>query len=106
MRTISQYEEFKEIINQDEKVIVKFFADWCPDCTRMDFWIDPIVDEYNDYTWYNINRDQVPEAADENEVMGIPSILIFEKGEKLAHLHSANAKTPESVKAFLAENLK
>lgn len=105
MRTISQYEEFKEIINQDEKVIVKFFADWCPDCTRMDFWIDPIVDEYSEVTWYKINRDQVPEAADENDVMGIPSLLVFQKGEKLAHLHSANAKTPKSVKAFLQENI-
>ncbi|RXK18071.1 thioredoxin family protein [Macrococcus sp. DPC7161] len=105
MRTISQYLEFQEIINQDEIVIVKFFADWCPDCTRMDMWIDPIVDEYNEYTWYKINRDQVPEAATENDVMGIPSILLFKNGEKLAHLHSANAKTPESVKAFLKENI-
>ncbi|WP_340392176.1 thioredoxin family protein [Macrococcoides caseolyticum] len=105
MRTISQYEEFKEIIASEEPVVIKFFADWCPDCTRMDFWIDPIVDEYHNYNWYKINRDQVPEAADENDVMGIPSILIFKNSEKLAHLHSANAKTPESVKVFLAEHL-
>lgn len=106
MRTISQYEEFKEIINQDETIIVKFFADWCPDCKVMDMWIDPIVDEYNEYTWYKINRDQVPEAASDFDVMGIPSLLIFNNGEKLAHLHSANAKTPEQVKAYLKENLK
>lgn len=105
MRTISQYAEFEEIINQDEQIIVKFFADWCPDCSRMDNWIDPIVDEYHDITWYKINRDQVPEAASEFDVMGIPSLLIFKNGEKLAHLHSANAKTPEQVKEFLKENI-
>lgn len=105
MRTISQYAEFEEIINQDEEVIIKFFADWCPDCQRMDYWIDPIVDEYNNNTWYKINRDQVPEAATENDVMGIPSLLIFRNGRKLGHLHSANAKTPEEVKAFLADHI-
>ncbi|MBN4908936.1 thioredoxin family protein [Staphylococcus sp. EG-SA-13] len=106
MRTISQYAEFEEITQSDEPVVVKFFADWCPDCTRMNQWIDPIIDEYNQYNWYQINRDQVPEAATENDVMGIPSLLVFKNNEKHAHLHSANAKTPEDVKAFLAENLK
>ncbi|GGI39043.1 thioredoxin family protein [Mammaliicoccus stepanovicii] len=106
MRTISQYAEFEEIVQSEEPVVVKFFADWCPDCTRMDHWIDPIIDEYNNFNWYQINRDQVPEAATENDVMGIPSLLVFKGNEKLAHLHSANAKTPEEVKAFLAENLK
>ncbi|UXU83239.1 thioredoxin family protein [Mammaliicoccus sciuri] len=106
MRTISQYAEFEEITQSDEPVVVKFFADWCPDCTRMNQWIDPIIDEYKQYNWYQINRDQVPEAATENDVMGIPSLLVFKNNEKLAHLHSANAKTPEDVKAFLAENLK
>lgn len=106
MKTISQYNEFKEITQSNEPVVIKFFAGWCPDCTRMDQWIDPIVEEYNNYDWYQINRDDVPDAATENDVMGIPSLLIFKNNEKLAHLHSANAKTPEDVKAFLAENLK
>ncbi|WP_323702966.1 thioredoxin family protein [Mammaliicoccus sp. Dog046] len=106
MRTISQYAEFEEITQSETPVVVKFFADWCPDCTRMNQWIDPIIDEYSQYNWYQINRDQVPEAATENDVMGIPSLLVFSKNEKLAHLHSANAKTPEDVKAFLAEHLK
>ena len=35
--------------------------------------------------------------------MGIPSLLIFKNSEKLAHLHSANAKSPEQVETFLAE---
>ena len=35
--------------------------------------------------------------------MGIPSILVFKNGEKLAHLHSANAKSPEQVESFLDE---
>ena len=33
--------------------------------------------------------------------MGIPSLLVYKNGEKLGHLHSANAKTEEQVTEFL-----
>jgi len=102
MKPIHTNEEFQTAITGDQPVIVKFQAGWCPDCTRMDMFIDPIVAEYNQYQWFDLNRDELPEIADKYEVMGIPSLLIFKKGEKLAHLHSANAKSPEDVTEFLA----
>lgn len=43
MKSITTTEEFNQIISKDEEVIVKFSAGWCPDCTRMDMFIDPIV---------------------------------------------------------------
>ena len=49
--------------------------------------------------------DELEDVTTENDVMGIPSILIFQNGEKLAHLHSANAKSPEQVESFLSEHL-
>lgn len=101
MQEITTLEQFNEIIAGDQKVIVKFFAGWCPDCTRMDMFIDPIVEEYNEYAWYSANRDNFPELAEKYQVMGIPSLLIFQNGEKLAHLHSANAKSPGQVTEFL-----
>ncbi len=101
MIEITTVEQFNAIISGDQKVIVKFFAGWCPDCTRMDMFIDPIVEEYSQYTWYSANRDNFPELAEKYQVMGIPSLLIFQNGEKLAHLHSANAKSPAQVTEFL-----
>lgn len=101
MKLITTTEEFNEIIASEKPVIVKFFAGWCPDCTRMNMFIDPIIEEYSQYEWYEINRDEVPELAEKYQVMGIPSLLIFKNGEKQAHLHSANAKTPDDVKEFL-----
>ena len=101
MQEITTFEQFEEIISGDKEVIIKFFAGWCPDCTRMDMFIDPIVEEYNKYNWYSMNRDNFPDVAEKYQVMGIPSLLIFRNGEKLAHLHSANAKSPAQVTEFL-----
>ena len=50
---------------------------------------------------FTIDRDEFPDISEEQNVMGIPSLLVFKNGEKLAHLHSANAKTADAVKEFL-----
>ncbi|GGD01345.1 thioredoxin-like protein YdbP [Thalassobacillus devorans] len=105
METIQTTEVFYQIVDSEEPVIIKFEADWCPDCKRMDMFIGDIVEEYNQYQWYVINRDELPEIGNRYEVMGIPSILLFQNGEKQAHLHSADAKTPEEVQEFLHANL-
>lgn len=101
MQAITTIEQFNEIIASEQPVIVKFYAGWCPDCTRMDMFINPIIEEYNQYAWYEINRDEFPELAEKYQVMGIPSLLIYKNSEKLAHLHSANAKSPQDVIDFL-----
>lgn len=103
MEAINSTSSFDSTINSDQPVIVKFEAGWCPDCKAMDMWIDPIVEKYNNYNWYTVNRDELEDVAANNDVMGIPSLLVFKNGEKLAHLHSANAKSPEQVESFLAE---
>lgn len=104
MENIQSKEKFEEVIASNDPVIVKFEAGWCPDCKRLDMFIGDIIEENQQYSWYQIDRDEFPELAEKYEVMGIPSLLIFQNGEKLAHLHSANAKTPEQVTAFLDEN--
>ncbi len=47
MKEITSVEQFNELINSEQPVIVKFYAGWCPDCTRMNMFIDPIIEEYN-----------------------------------------------------------
>ncbi|MBA8761122.1 thioredoxin family protein [Staphylococcus coagulans] len=105
MQRITNMESFNQIIQSEQPVIIKFEAGWCPDCKAMDMWIDPIIEKYNQYDWYSVDRDELDQAVEEYEVMGIPSILIFKDDQKLHHLHSANAKSPEQVENYLAESL-
>ncbi|QED47774.1 thioredoxin family protein [Cytobacillus dafuensis] len=101
MIQVKTEKEYSELISQDELAVGVFTTTWCPDCKRLDMFIDEIIAEHKDKQWFMIDRDEFPEISEKQNVMGIPSLLVFKKGEKLAHLHSANAKTAEAVSEFL-----
>ncbi|GAE93537.1 thioredoxin [Gracilibacillus boraciitolerans JCM 21714] len=105
MEAINTIEQFNEIIASKDPVIIKFYADWCPDCKRMDMFIGDVLEKYQNYNWYQINSDEVQGLAEQYDVMGIPSLLIFQNGEKIAHRHSAYTKTPGDIEEFLQQEL-
>lgn len=100
-KQIVSADDFHVVIGQNVPVVIKFEADWCPDCKRMDMFIEDVMSQFNEIASYSIDKDQFEDIASQQDVMGIPSLLIFQNNQKLAHLHSANAKTPHEVKAFL-----
>lgn len=101
---IQDTQQFQDIISSEEPVVIKFFADWCPDCQRLNLFINEVLDQFGGIDIYEINKDVFPQLTEKYDVMGIPSLLVFKKNEKLAHLHSANAKTPEQVTTFLKDH--
>ncbi len=101
MKQIKSEEEYQGQINQDQLTVGVFTTTWCPDCKRLAMFIDEITEENQDKQWFTIDRDDFPKVSDEQNVMGIPSLLVFKNGEKLAHLHSANAKTADQVREFI-----
>lgn len=100
MKEIMTEQEYQEQINQDQLTVGIFTTTWCPDCKRLGMFIDEITEENQDKQWFTIDRDNFPKVSEEQNVMGIPSLLVFKNGEKLAHLHSANAKTADQVREF------
>ncbi len=101
MKQVKSEQEYREQISQDELTVGIFTTTWCPDCKRLENFIDEVTEENQDKKWFHIDRDEFPDISEEQNVMGIPSLLVFKNGEKLAHLHSANAKTADAVKEFL-----
>lgn len=103
VKKIETAESYQSFINDKKVSILKYEANWCPDCKRLDFFIDDIINVNQDKSWAQIDIEQFPEITEENDVMGIPSLLVYKDGKKIGHLHSANTKNPDQVKEYLSQ---
>lgn len=101
MDRIQTKDQYQELIARDKYTVMKFDTTWCPDCKNMDRFIGDVIKEQTDKDFYAIDAEMFQPIAEEHDVRGIPSLLVFKNGEKIAHLHSKLAKTPTQVREYL-----
>lgn len=101
MEKIKTQDAYLNQINKDSFTVIKYYTSWCPDCKNMDRFIGDIIDLHSDKQWFELNAEDLPEVAEENEVRGVPSLLVYKNGKKVGHLHSKFAKTPAQVTEYL-----
>ncbi len=101
MKVIQSEAQYNEQINQDKVTIIKFKTGWCPDCRNLDRFIGDIIAEHPEIDWLEMDAEEFQPIAEANQVRGIPSLIAFTKGEKIGHLHSKFAKTPDQIREYL-----
>ena len=76
-------EDFAEhTVDAEGKVVVEFFATWCPHCQRQ----QPITDEAAEILkgkvkFYQVDVDKEPMLTQEYAPEGFPTYVLFEDGE-------------------------
>ena len=71
-----------DISNNDVPVVVDFGAEWCGPCKVLDPILEEIAVENKDKVKiYKINIDENPMTPQKYGIRGIPTIMIFKKGE-------------------------
>ena len=101
MERIQSEQQYHDLINQDGYTVIKYDATWCPDCKNLDRFIGPIIEENSDKQFFAMDAEEFQNIAEDNQVRGIPSLLIYKDGAKVAHLHSKFAKTPGEIREYL-----
>ncbi|GGF05866.1 thiol reductase thioredoxin [Halobacillus andaensis] len=100
MINLKSDEQLNEIIN-DSKAILLFSADWCPDCRVIEPILPEVEEEFSDWTFVYVDRDQFIHICAENDVFGIPSFLAYNNGEEVGRFVSKDAKTKEEIEQFI-----
>jgi thioredoxin 1 len=73
---------FNQLVNQNVPVLVDFKADWCGPCKMMAPVLKQVKQNFKEQLKIiKIDIDQNPNVAQRFDVKGVPTMILFKKGE-------------------------
>ncbi|MGL2986156.1 thioredoxin [Flavobacterium sp. RSSA_27] len=75
---------FQQLIQQDQPVLVDFFATWCGPCQMLAPILKEVKERLGDrITIIKIDVDKNQAIAAQYQVRGVPTMLLFQNGKQL-----------------------
>ncbi len=80
MKIINNVKEFEDVLANNTKVLVDFYADWCGPCKMLAPVLEDVSKEHEDVAFVKVNVDNVQELAAKFNIMSIPTLIAFKNG--------------------------
>ncbi len=76
-------ENYEQKVVQSEKpVIILVSAEWCPPCQIFKWIYAKVASDFKDaFTFVKIDYDSFPEFVQEQEIQGVPMLLVSKQGK-------------------------
>ena len=92
-------ENFNEVIENNDIVIIDFWAEWCGPCKQYAPIFEKLSNEYPDIVFAKVNTEEQRELAGYFQIQSIPTTIIFR--EKIGIFQQPGLLPEEALKEIL-----
>lgn len=98
-------EKVKDILENNENVVIKFYADWCGVCRLIAPKYNKLANksENEEVTFLDINAEHNPVIRKEVQVSNLPFFAIFKNGELVESNFTSKI---EKIQSMIDSNLR
>lgn len=93
--------DISQAFQSDQTTVFVFTADWCGDCQFIYPFLDELAEDFPQFNFLQVDRDQFLPLAKDWDIFGIPSLVVTRQGQELGRLVNRARKTRQELTAFL-----
>jgi thioredoxin len=100
IKEIENVQQFENVLNENEKVLVDFYAEWCAPCKKITPEIQKLSEQYTLTSFVKVNIETVSELAEKYGIKALPTFVFIRKGHVEKDFTVVGSKL-ESIKTNL-----